>query len=145
MRALLDVNVLVALFDPAHLNHDAAHAWFAAHAEPGWASCPLSENGLVRVISNPAYPGSRTTTLDALERLASFQRAGRWEFWPDDISLVEAGLLDGSRPLVHHQLTDIYLLALAVHHGGRLATFDRRIPQGFVRGAEPRHLVVIEP
>lgn len=68
MVALLDVNVLVALFDPAHVHHDAAHAWFGEHCAQGWATCALTENGLVRVLSNPAYPGRRTS-LDAYARI----------------------------------------------------------------------------
>ena len=70
--ALLDVNVLIALFDPGHLHHEAAHGWFASAEPRAWASCPLTENGFVRVLSNPGYPGRRTTVADAVGRLRRF-------------------------------------------------------------------------
>jgi uncharacterized protein len=145
MRALLDVNVLVALFDPTHLHHEAAHRWFSAESGAGWASCPMTENGFVRVISHAAYPGNRATARDALARLLAFQRASPWQFWPDDISLVGEGVLVEERPVAHHQLTDLYLLALAVHHDGRLVSFDRKISLASVEGADARRLVVISP
>jgi toxin-antitoxin system PIN domain toxin len=85
--ALLDVNVLVALFDPAHLHHDAAHAWFESNHKGQWATCPLTENALVRVLSNPAYPGRRTAAEDAAARLRSFCSAREHVFWPDSISI----------------------------------------------------------
>jgi len=65
MIALLDVNVLVALFDPNHTLHEPAHRWFETERESGWATCPITENGLVRVLSNPKYPGRQTTVRDA--------------------------------------------------------------------------------
>ena len=80
---LLDVNVLVALFDPSHIHHEAAHAWFGPRREEGWATCPLTENGMVRVLSNPAYPGRRTTVADAVSRLTAFAASGHRKFWPD--------------------------------------------------------------
>jgi toxin-antitoxin system PIN domain toxin len=141
---LLDVNVLVALFDPGHLHHDAAHRWFAGVREVGWATCPLTENGLVRVVSDPAYPGRRTTVADAVDRLRCFTRSGDHVHWPDDVSLLRPGELDGSRLAGYREITDAYLLALAVRHDGALATFDRSVPAAAVPGFEPRHLVVIE-
>ena len=89
MVALLDVNVLVALFDPVHAHHELAHQWFDRNRQSGWASCPLTENGLVRVISNSAYPGRRTTPQDAIERLTRFRESGDHAFWPDSASLCD--------------------------------------------------------
>ncbi len=141
--ALLDVNVLVALFDPDHVHHEAAHAWFALNRGVGWATCPLTENGVVRVLSNPAY-GAEPERLGALlARLRSFCASGGHVFWPDDVTLRSARALRAGAALSHGTLTDVYLLALALAHGGRLATFDRRIPVAAVAGAEKEHLEVI--
>jgi toxin-antitoxin system PIN domain toxin len=140
--ALLDVNLLVALFDPDHVHHEPAHEWFGAHRSAGWATCPLTENGLVRILSNPAYSQSAGRPADIAHRLASFRESGEHVFWPDDASLCDAELF--SLTVGHRQLTDAYLLALAVRHGGRLATFDRSIPARAVRGARAEHLAVIE-
>jgi uncharacterized protein len=141
--ALLDVNVLVALFDPQHVQHEAAHAWFGAHREKGWASCPLTENGLVRVLSQPAYPGRRITPADAVEGLIAFRNSGRHTFWPDTVSVCDGSTFRFQHIAGHRQLTDVYLLALAVEHRGRLATFDRGIRPESVAGAGREHLVVM--
>lgn len=135
MVALLDVNVLIALFDPVHINHDAAHQWFEPNRRAGWATCPFTENGLVRVISNPSYPGRRTTIQDAIQRLKQFRGSGDHTFWPDSVTVCDERLIHTAQLAGHQQITDIYLLALAVSYGGRLATFDRRIPPAAVEGA----------
>jgi len=143
MISLLDVNVLIALFDGAHCFHEAAHAWFESKHTSGWASCPITENGMVRVLSHPSYPGRRTTLRDAIERLARFRTSGNHTFWPDAVSICEP-MIDATHVRGHRQITDVYLLALAVHHGGRLATFDRSIPLAAVTGAVAERLAVIE-
>lgn len=143
MSVLLDVNVLVALFDPAHIHHDTAHDWFGAGREEGWATCPLTENGFVRVLSNPAYPGRRTTVADAAGRLTRLTQGGGHVFWADEISLLDDSVIDRGRLSGHRQITDAYLLALAVSNDGRVVTFDRGLPLGAVRGAEPEHVVVL--
>jgi hypothetical protein len=140
--ALLDVNLLVALFDPDHVHHDPAHAWFGTHRSSGWATCPLTENGVVRILSNPAYSPSTERPAEIARRLASFRKSGHHVFWPDDVSVCDSGLF--SLTVGHRQLTDVYLLALAVRRGGRLATFDRSIPVKAVRGARADHLAVID-
>ncbi|MEJ2206616.1 MAG: PIN domain-containing protein [Gemmatimonadota bacterium] len=145
MTWLLDVNVLVALFDPEHVHHEAAHRWFAGARSAGWATCPLTENGLVRVVSNPAYPGRRTTVADAVSRLRQFTDSGNHVHWPDDVSLLRPDELDGSQLTGHREITDAYLLALAVRHDGALATFDRSVRTAAVPAFEPRHLVAIQP
>ncbi|MFI5181104.1 MAG: TA system VapC family ribonuclease toxin [Thermoanaerobaculia bacterium] len=141
--ALLDVNVLVALFDPDHVHHEASHAWFPRNRAAGWATCPLTENGLVRILSNPAYGATSEPPGAILGRLDSFCRSGGHVFWPDELSLREARLFHRASRLSHRTVTDVYLLALALHHRGRLATFDRNIPLSAVAGAEPSHLEVI--
>lgn len=143
MIALLDVSVLVALFDPAHVYHEAAHRWFGRNRSEGWASCPLTENGCARILSNPAYPGNWTTLEDAAARLARFRASGDHFFWEDSISLCDGERFDWRASAGWRQLTDVYLLALARARGGRLATLDRDIPRASVRGAERDHLVVI--
>ena len=142
MIALLDVNVLVALFDPAHANHEAAHQWFAVNRRQGWATCPLTENGLVRVISNPRYPGRMTTIGDAIARLGSFRESGHHTFCPDDASLCDEVVLP-AHIQGYRQLTDVYLFALAVTKEGRLATFDHGIALSSVEGARDRHLAFL--
>ena len=143
MIALLDVDVLVALFDPAHVHHEAAHVWFGASRAQGWATCPLTENGFVRAVAHPDYPGRRSTVADALERLQAFTDSGDHHFWPDSTSLrrrsrLEARLLDG-----HAQVTAAYLLLLAVENDGRLVTFDRGVPVDAVPRAGPGRVVVL--
>ncbi len=142
MIALLDVNVLVALFDPAHVHHELAHSWFGAARAGGWASCPLTENGLLRVLSHPAYPGRRVSLADAGDRLTRFRAAGAHHFWPDDLSLCEARF-DLAAAAVGSQVTDVYLLGLAVSRQGKLATFDRRIALSAVAGARANHLELL--
>lgn len=142
--ALLDVNVLVALFDGAHTHHENAHAWFAARRTHGWATTPLVENGLVRVLSHPAYPGRRTTLVDAVAKLREFRSSGHHTFWPEDLSLTDASRFAARHVAGHQQITDVYLLGLAVARNAALATFDRRIALESVRGARPEHLVLID-
>ena len=139
MRALLDVNVLIALLDAAHVRHAAARAWLEANIERGWASCPLTQNGCIRILSQPTYPGSQPPSLIAA-RLAE-ATGMRWHaFWADDLSLLDPGCVDWRHVLGSRQLTDVYLLALAVRRGGRLVTFDRAIPLAAVQNAGREHL-----
>lgn len=126
-RYLLDVNVLIALIDPAHIQHDRAHEWFAVSGKKAWASCPLTENGVVRIVGHSAYPNSPGTPAAVARLMSSFLSLPGHEFWPDDVSLFDTRLVHGDRLLSSGQVTDSYLLALAVAHGGQLATFDRNL------------------
>jgi toxin-antitoxin system PIN domain toxin len=143
MRALLDVNVLVALLDGGHLHHRTATQWLAAHAREGWASCPLTQNGCVRILSQPAYRNAQAPAAVA-GRLGQATANSSCEFWPDSVSLLEAGQLDWSQVLTSRQITDAYLLALAVARGGRLVTLDQGISIKAVQGAAPKHLVTLQ-
>ena len=143
MVSLLDVNVLVALFDPAHIHHDTAHQWFEGCREQGWSTCPLTENGVVRVLSSPTYPGRRTTVADAVNRLEAFTSSGGHQFWEDSLTLRDPAVIDPALVGGARQVTDVYLLALAVGRDGRLASFDRRLNLSAVRRAGARHLVRI--
>ena len=142
MRALLDVNVLVALFDENHSLHAPAIRWFDEHGDTGWSTCPITQNGCVRVMSQPGYP-ERMPVVNVVERLRQATAHRAHEFWPDDASLLDARMIDATRVHGPNQLTDVYLLALAVAHGGRLVTLDQAIPMAAVRGAQKKHLVVI--
>jgi toxin-antitoxin system PIN domain toxin len=141
--ALLDVNVLIALFDPDHVHHEIAHDWFADHRELGWATCPLTENGFLRAAS--VLPRSRElVTVPALaESFRRFRSSGHHEFWPDDLSILEERLFNPEQIRGHQQVTDVYLLGLAVKHQGVLATFDQKIPVAAVKGATRESLEVI--
>ena len=142
MRALLDVNVLIALFDAAHVHHRIARDWLHEHIDDGWASCPITENGCIRILSQANYPGAQAPALMAARLVEACQT--QWhEFWPDSVSLLEHGLLNWGQILSSRQLTDAYLLALAVKHNGKLVTLDRSIPIAAVPGAGSQHLVRI--
>ena len=142
MRALLDVNVLIALLDAAHQHHAAARAWLDANIAQGWGSCPITQNGCVRILSQPSYPGAEPP--GAIARRLRDATVTEWHaFWPDDLSLIATGTLDWHHVLGPRQLTDLYLLPLAVHQDGRLVTLDRGMPLHAVHAAEPRHLVSV--
>lgn len=142
MTYLLDVNVLIALIDPAHVQHDAAHDWFAAHGKKSWASCPLTENGVVRIVGNVRYPNFPGTPAAVAQLMAGLCALPGHAFWPDNISLLDDKKIDASRILSSVQVTDSYLLALACTHGGKLATFDRRLVADAVRGgAKALHVI----
>jgi len=143
--ALLDVNLLVALFDPAHVNHEDAHRWFGRNRRRGWATCPLTLNGCIRVLSNPAYPTVQATPAEIILRLRTLCSAADHHFWSDSVSLPDEGLFLAQGIGGHQKITDAYLLGLAVRHSGRLATFDRSIPLKAVIGAGAAHLELLSP
>ena len=142
MRALLDVNVLIALLDADHSLHARATEWFANHGRAGWASCPITQNGCVRIMSHPGYPNSLPVRA-VMERLAEASASNIHEFWPDDISLLDADLVDAARIHGPRQLTDLYLLALAVRHGGRFVTFDHSVSVEAVKAATKKHVITL--
>ena len=136
MSFLLDVNVLIALIDRTHVNHDAAHEWFAGVGSANWATCPITENGVIRIVGRTSYPnspGSPTAVAALLRKLSALPGH---VFWPDMLSLLNASLVDISGLTSPRQVTDSYLLALAVSRSGQLATFDRRLSSKAVIGGE---------
>jgi toxin-antitoxin system PIN domain toxin len=141
--ALLDVSVLVALFKAGHTHHQAAHDWLADHVEFGWASCPITENGLLRVLGNPSRADPFMPLAELVQRLKTFCDSAGHQFWSDSISLSDSALFNTSAFRGHQQLTDVYLLGLAVKRGGRFVTFDRSIPLAAVKGATRVSLEVI--
>ena len=142
MRVLFDVNVLIALLDPGHVHHDRAHIWWEQNRTSGWASCPLTQNGFVRVMSQSGYPNS-VATPEAIRILGMATRQQEHAFWPDDSSITDSDRFRSERILGPRQVTDLYLLSLAVQRDGRLATFDRTIPLSAVVGAKSKHLAVL--
>jgi toxin-antitoxin system PIN domain toxin len=126
-RFLLDVNVLIALIDPTHVQHDRAHEWFAGEGKKAWATCPLTENGVLRIVGSARYPASPGTPAAVAELLMVLRGLDGHEFWPDDLTLLDSRYVDSARLLDTSQVTDTYLLALAAAHGGKLATFDRHL------------------
>jgi uncharacterized protein len=142
VRALLDVNVLIALLDADHASHASAISWFSKHAREGWASCPITQNGCIRIMSNPGYPNPLPVQA-VIEHLAGACLQDIHEFWPDEISLLDADVVDSARIHGPRQLTDIYLLALAVQHEGRLVTFETGIPLAAVRNATTQNRLIL--
>ena len=140
MQVLLDVNVLIALLDADHALHDRARDWFSRNARNGWASCPITQNGCVRIMAHSGYP-NRLPVGPIMERLRAATRSPEHVFWSDDVSLLEPRVADATHIHGPRQLTDLYLLALAIHRSGRFATFDSSVPLSAIRGAERRHLI----
>jgi len=142
MTFLLDVNVLIALIDSRNSQHQAAHEWFSRVGQESWATCPLTENGVLRVVGNPRFPNSPGSPQAVAVSLESLLGQQGHEFWADDISFLDRGRFDIHRLLNASQVTDSYLLALAIAHGGKLATLDQRLITDAVRnGAQGLQLI----
>lgn len=142
MRALLDINVLIALLDEQHVHHQLAAHWLHRNIEQEWASCPLTQNGVIRIMSQPAYPNPLPAGSIAA-RLAEATSTSWHQFYPDDISLLDGESVHWDSILGSRQVTDCYLLALAVRHDCRFVSFDRRVDRRAVPGSGSRHLVII--
>jgi uncharacterized protein len=139
---LLDVNVLIALVDPAHVQHEPAHEWFSRVGHRSWSTCAITQNGLLRILGHPRYPNSPGNPGTLLPMLRSLCSHPGHAFWPDDITILDSGLIAGNHLIQPGQVTDTYLLALAVQHGGRLATFDRKLVAATVtQGADALVLI----
>jgi toxin-antitoxin system PIN domain toxin len=139
---LLDVNVLLALLDSDHVDHRRAQEWLGDQIAGGWASCPVTENGFVRIISQPRYP-SPVSPREAIDLLDAARQTEHHAFWPCDVSALDDDVIDRSRVHGPRQVTDAYLLALAVAHGGRFVTFDRGLVLAAVPAATPAHLTLL--
>ena len=140
MRALFDVNVLIALLDTDHVGHSVATAWYAAQLGHGWASCPITENGTARIMASAGYPNPLPVAA-ILQRLVMAKSTEHHRFWPDNISLTDTEIFNHTELLGPKQITDRYLLALAVRNNGRLVTFDQGIRPTAVAGANAEHLI----
>ena len=139
---MLDVNVLIALLDADHVHHVRAREWLEVNIASGWASCAITQNGCIRILSQPTYP-KQFKPPEVAARLREATEAIFHQFWAEDPSLLAPGLVNWEYIVGSRQVTDAYLLALAVHHGGRLVTFDHGFARGVVPGAQEQHLVVL--
>ncbi len=131
---LLDVNVLLALSDPMHVHHEAAHRWFEEKGRQAWATCPITENGFIRIASHPNYPNRPGDVPAVTAILRGFCEASGHQFWADEVSIVD--VLEPSAIITHTQIPDVYLAGLSVKHRGKLATLDQHIPIEAVRGGK---------
>jgi toxin-antitoxin system PIN domain toxin len=140
MISLLDVNCLIALLDVDHVHHATMERWFRASVSQGWSTCPITENGLVRVMSLPKYPSGRRSPDQIVEQLqmlkSVFHRTH--EFWPDEVSLTDESLFRVNYITGPKLVTDAYLLGLAAKHRGKLVSFDRSLPWQAVRNGSMR-------
>jgi toxin-antitoxin system PIN domain toxin len=131
---LFDVNLLLALSDPMHIHHEAAHRWYSDTGHSSWATCPITENGFLRIASHPNYP-NRPGDVPAVHAiLQKLCEAPGHQFWGEDISILD--ILEVGAIITHSQVTDVYLAGLAVHREGTLATLDRHIPVHAIRGGK---------
>ncbi len=141
-RYLLDVNVLIALVDPAHVQHDTAHDWFAHTGRKAFATCPITENGLLRIVGHPKYPNSPGPPSEVMPALLAFRALPGHAFWSDSLSLADDRLLDAARLTGHARVTDSYLLALAAANHGKLATLDHKLASDAVVGGAAALLLI---
>ncbi len=139
---LQDVNVLIALMDPAHVQHDRTHEWLGRFGKRAWATCPLTENGVLRIVGHARYPNSPGTPAAVAELMAAFVAHPGHAFWPDAFTLLDRQRVDAARLLDSAQVADSYLLALAASHGGKLATFDRQlVADAVMNGQQSLHII----
>ena len=143
MRALFDINVLIALLDADHPHHTWSARWLKTNARHGWASCPLTQNGCVRIMSQPGYPNA-VPVREITQRLREATNHTAHRFWPDDLSLLDTDAVDDNQIHGPRQVTDVYLLALAVKYSGRFVTFDGTIGLSAARGATDQSLVILK-
>ncbi len=141
--ALLDINVLVALAWPSHIHHCAAHEWFAQYRSNGWATCPITQSGLVRLSSNSRITPDAVSPEVALNLLGKLTELPDHQFWPDSIALRDAVIFQKGGLLGYRQITDAYLFSLAIHNSGLLVTFDRGI-KALDSKAAGSHVLLLE-
>lgn len=143
MTALPDVNVLVALAWPNHVHHDCARAWFEASHRRGWATCPVTESGFVRVSSNRKVVPDARGPGDAILLLREMTALPGHVFWTDATSLARSQWIEIDRLVGHGQVTDAHLCAVALQHEGRLVTFDAGVAEVLPRGVDPRDVLTL--
>lgn len=137
MTFVLDVNALLAIADESHVFHELIHKWFRVKRGSKWATCPLTENGFVRILSQPNYRGGPFSAGEAIDTLRAMKEGIVQEhvFWPDSVSVTDENTIRGGRVAGPKQVTDVYLVALALRQGGRLVSFDQRVAWQAVEGA----------
>ena len=140
---LLDVNVLIAMAWPTHRDHQKVHEWLARHARDGWATCPLTQTSFVRILSNPAFSANALTPTDALTLLQANLAHPAHRFWADEVSMIDSLKSLAQKLAGHQQVTDAYLLGLAIHKRGKLATMDRAVRSLLPDKSPERDFVVL--
>jgi toxin-antitoxin system PIN domain toxin len=140
---LLDTNLLIALLWPSHEQHDLAVRWFASHRAHGWCTCPFTQAGFIRIVSNPAFSRDAVLPREAGQVLSANTAAADHTFWPDDAPFADVAAFAGLRLVGHQQVTDAYLLGLAARRGGALVTLDSRIAALAAPGSAERQALVI--
>ena len=141
-RFLLDVNVLVALCWPEHRFHEVVQDWFGKNARKGWATCPMTQAGFLRVVSNPAFSSRAVSPIEAIRALSMTLQHPAHQFWPDDLLATDALRVFGGRIVGHQQITDAYLLSLAIDKKGKLVTLDRSVAALLPEGQDG-HVVLL--
>lgn len=126
---LLDVNVLVALTWPTHVHHGAARYWFDQCSAAGWATCPITQLGFVRLSSNTRIIRDAVSPRDAVAMLKRLTALPGHEFWGGELPLSTTGPFASLAFVGHRQVTDAYLLALAQRKDEKLATLDRGVAE----------------
>jgi toxin-antitoxin system PIN domain toxin len=142
MTVLLDINVLIARTDPAHGFHQRAKEWLLTLKNASVATCPMTENGFLRIYGHPSYPEGPGSPQAAKPALNAIRLLPGHTFIPDDVAIGDTSLIPSMERVGHQQLTDLYLLALAVSHGAMFATFDRKIDPSLVIGGQQALLVI---
>lgn len=144
---LLDVNVLLAWLWPAHEAHKTAHSWMNNHRHEAWATCPATEMGFLRIVTTPSFSPNAPAWDEAIKILRQYTQASpKYSFWQDSLTLAEMDLRLGKRIKGPNQITDAYLLALAISNHGRMVTFDYRMQSLAPKGsAEHDALVILRP
>ncbi|MFH1760530.1 MAG: TA system VapC family ribonuclease toxin [bacterium] len=124
---LLDINMLIALAWPSHIHHDIAHNWFLKNSKSGWSTCPLTQIGFIRISSNPKIIPHAVSPAEAVASLYEMTEHKAHKFWPDNISIKDSAFLISDLLFGHRQVTDAYLLSLAIYNRGRLITMDKSL------------------
>ena len=145
MVHLLDLNLLIALAWPSHVHHSQAHTWFADKAPSGWATCPFTQCGFVRLSSNSRIISDAVPLQQALALLEEMVSHPHHVFWPDAVPLVGTEFISTRFLVGHRQVTDAYLLGLAIYHGGRLATLDKSIAHLLPAGSPHKAALEVVP
>ena len=132
---LLDVNVLIALAWPVHVHHTIAHEWFESQGHLSWATCPLTQLAFVRISSNAKIISGAVSPRAAVQVLAKILALSGHVFWPNNLQVGNLVNFSSSTLVGHRQVTDAYLLELAKHQNGKLATLDAGLTN-LLQGAE---------
>jgi len=143
--ALLDVNVLVALAWPNHVHHRPALRWFRENQDDGWATCPMTQSGFVRVSSNRSALPDAKSPHEAVLLLRRIADLPGHVFWDDDVAMATSNEVEPSRLQGHRQVTDAHLVALAIRRNGCLATFDGGVRQLIPKGRTSAQTVRVIP